>query len=175
MAPSSIRIHALLFCWAQLLDVAGAFSAISPLHSPEDVVRRQLDAFQKSNVEEAFQYGSEENQVMCGPTWEEFNDMLLSEPAFAPIIGHKKSSILMTVSTEDWGMCCLVRMVPSSKLGQRSCLEYWWELTKRQKGDENEGCWMIDSILPDFEDLSLVSFEEDDDDVYYDTLDMYEE
>jgi len=96
--------------------------------------------------------------------------------------------------------CVYVRIVPTSskssndhRLHKRSCLEYWFELSKETTtttttkddetegwvGDcqkltthlededdnneiEDEGCWMIDSILPDFEDLSLVSFEVDD-------------
>jgi len=201
------------FCSAiQLLDVlkVQAFSAvaphynsdaITPFHSPEDVVRRQLDAFQKSDMETAFQCGSQEHQVVCGPTSQDFKELLMSEPAFATLIGHTKSTVLMTTNCADGGRvdgkCVYVRIVPSSKLSKhslakRSCLEYWFELSKETTttttttkddetegwvGDcqklthlgkednnetEDEGCWMIDSILPDFEDLSLVSFEVDD-------------
>jgi len=190
-----IIITGCIYCCC-LLDVlqVQAFSAIAPLynsdaitpfHSPEDVVRKQLDAFTRSDLKAAFQCGSQEHQLECGPTSQEFKDLLLSEPAFSTLIGHTKSTVLMTTDSEDGeGKCCYVRIVPSKwkaissssdthhhhQLHKRSCLEYWFELSKttttpttQQDGEDNEeGCWRIDSILPDFEDLSLVSFEEED-------------
>jgi len=151
--------------------------AITPFHSPEDVVRKQLDAFTRSDLKAAFQCGSQEHQLECGPTSQEFKDLLLSEPAFSTLIGHTKSTVLMTTDSEDGeGKCCYVRIVPSKwkaissssdthhhhQLHKRSCLEYWFELSKTTTNDD--GCWRIDSILPDFEDLSLVSFQEEEDD-----------
>jgi len=182
-----IIITGCIYCCC-LLDVlqVQAFSAIAPLynsdaitpfHSPEDVVRKQLDAFTRSDLKAAFQCGSQEHQLECGPTSQEFKDLLLSEPAFSTLIGHTKSTVLMTTDSEDGeGKCCYVRIVPSKwkaissssdthhhhQLHKRSCLEYWFELSKTTTDDE--GCWRIDSILPDFEDLSLVSFQEEDDD-----------
>jgi len=218
-----IIITGCIYCCC-LLDVlqVQAFSAIAPLynsdaitpfHSPEDVVRKQLDAFTRSDLKAAFQCGSQEHQLECGPTSQEFKDLLLSEPAFSTLIGHTKSTVLMTTDSEDGeGKCCYVRIVPSKwkaissssdthhhhQLHKRSCLEYWFELSKtpppttqtttqsqqnnneeedstwthiaanlliEEEGHEaEEGCWKIDSILPDFEDLSLVSFEADDHD-----------
>lgn len=157
-----------------LVRVTDAFSAISPLTLPEDVVQRQLDAFQKSDVKAAFEFTSPENKIICGPTWENLNEILSSEPAFAPIIGHERATVLMTVADDEWGMCCLVRLVPSpSSPMKQACLEYWWELSKRQEGDAMEGCWMIDAIMPNFEDLSIsMVFEEDDD--FYDVIDLYD-
>jgi len=187
---------------------------ITPFHSPEDVVRKQLDAFQRSDIKAAFACGSTEHQDVCGPTSQEFKELLLSEPAFSTLIGHTKSTVLMTTDCADGeGKCCYVRIIPSKwkaissssnthhhhQLHKRSCLEYWFELSKttttpttqtttqsqqnneeeedstwthiaanlliEEEGHETEeGCWKIDSILPDFEDLSLVSFEADDHD-----------
>lgn len=198
----SVRIIIIVGCvYFFLLDVlkVQAFSAVAPLysdaitpfHSPEDVVRKQLDAFTRSDIKTAFECGSQEHQLECGPTSHDFKDLLLSEPAFSTLIGHTKSTVLMITDSEDGeGKCCYVRIVPSKwkaissssdthhqhQLHKRSCLEYWFELSKtttptQQDGEEEdaennneEGCWRIDSILPDFEDLSLVSFEEEDDD-----------
>jgi len=185
----SVRLIIITGCiYCCLLDVlqVQAFSAIAPLynsdaitpfHSPEDVVRKQLDAFTRSDLKAAFQCGSQEHQLECGPTSQEFKDLLLSEPAFSTLIGHTKSTVLMTTDSEDGeGKCCYVRIVPSKwkaissssdthhhhQLHKRSCLEYWFELSKTTTNDD--GCWRIDSILPDFEDLSLVSFQEEEDD-----------
>eukprot|EP00751_Fragilariopsis_kerguelensis_P019653 CAMPEP_0170885982 /NCGR_PEP_ID=MMETSP0734-20130129/36335_1 /TAXON_ID=186038 /ORGANISM="Fragilariopsis kerguelensis, Strain L26-C5" /LENGTH=285 /DNA_ID=CAMNT_0011271761 /DNA_START=116 /DNA_END=974 /DNA_ORIENTATION=+ len=211
------------FCLLDVLNLrkVHSFSAIAPIHedritpfhSPEDVVRKQLDAFQRSDIKAAFACGSTEHQDVCGPTSNEFKELLLSEPAFSTLIGHTKSTVLMTTDCADGeGKCCYVRIIPSKwkaissssnthhhhQLHKRSCLEYWFELSKtpppttqtttqsqqnneeeedstwthiaanlltEEEGHETEeGCWMIDSILPDFEDLSLVSFEADDHD-----------
>lgn len=142
---------------------------------PEDVVRKQLDAFKESDIKTAFEYASPENQIVTGPL-KEFEFMLRSEQAFRPIIAHYKADILMTVCHEDWGMCCLVRLVPKIRQS-KPCLEYWWELTKQQDGAK-AGCWMIDSVLPDFEDMSLSAddmFEDEDDDIFYDAMDLFDE
>jgi len=226
-SPTTGMIHAFFvvacFCLLDVLNLrkVHSFSAIAPIHedritpfhSPEDVVRKQLDAFQRSDIKAAFACGSTEHQDVCGPTSNEFKELLLSEPAFSTLIGHTKSTVLMTTDCADGeGKCCYVRIIPSKwkaissssnthhhhQLHKRSCLEYWFELSKtpppttqtttqsqqnneeeedstwthiaanlltEEEGHETEeGCWMIDSILPDFEDLSLVSFEADDHD-----------
>ena len=53
----------------------------------------------------------------------------------------------------------LVRSVPSkkekSRITQQPCLQYWWELSKQYQDGPFDGCWMIDSILPDFEDMEF--------------------
>jgi hypothetical protein len=150
---------------------------------PEEIVRNQLDAFQNRDIETAFHYASPENQVLTGPSWQEFEQLMESQANYSPILGHVESTVLMTVANDDWGICCLVRIIPNSnnsnknknEAGQRQhqqqskCLEYWWELTKRQEGDAMEGCWMIDSVQPDFEDmeLDLNDIIDDEDDLFY--------
>jgi hypothetical protein len=149
------------------LPYSTAFSILTSLPA-EDIVRQQLNAFQENDIETAFSYASPANKVLTGPSWQEFGDLIQSEAAFTPILGHIKSAVLMTVHHDDWGICCLVRIIP--KTDPRTCLEYWWELTKQGMGEEMAGCWMIDSVLPDFEDMSI-----DLDDVYYDTIDDFDD
>merc|ERR1712238_294908 len=95
------------FCLLNVLNLrkVHAFSAVAPLysdasitpfHSPEDVVRKKLDAFQRSDIKAAFACGSQEHQDVCGPSAQEFKELLLSEPAFSTLIGHTKSTVLMT-------------------------------------------------------------------------------
>jgi hypothetical protein len=85
----------------------------------------------------------------------------------------------MTIHDKEESLvCCLVRVVLSQK-GKRSsvmqktqppCLHYWWEMSKQVQDGPLDGCWMIDSILPDFEDMEFdpldleVQVEEEDDD-----------
>jgi hypothetical protein len=136
------------------LRLTAAFSIKAPLSLlPEDVVRQQLNAFQSKDIKTAFSYASPENRAATGPSWQEFDEMIMSQDDFSPILGHFESTVLMIVSPEEWESGCLVRIVP--KEDSKKCFEYWWELTKREEGDEMEGCWMVDSVLPNFESMSL--------------------
>jgi len=72
-------------------------------------------------------------------------------------------------------ICLLVCIIPgrTSRKPKRTPMWYWWELSK-QEGivgwEEHAGEWMVDGIMPDFEDLdadSEIIFaggDEDDDD-----------
>ena len=74
----------------------------------------QLDALQKMNFPEAFAYNSPINQEVTGP-WQSYATSL-SEPPFRSLLGHSKSSVLMTVSHESTEyVCCLVKVVPGGE------------------------------------------------------------
>jgi hypothetical protein len=145
---------------------------LSPNTLPEHVVQAHLQALKRSDFKTAFQLSSPELIDEC--PWPSFVGMI-SEPPFKPIVGHSKADVLMTIQhKEDSVICCLVRIVPSkkgkekSRIIQQPCLQYWWELSKQYQDGPFDGCWMIDSILPDFEDMEFdvqdLVVEEDDDD-----------
>jgi hypothetical protein len=155
---------------------------LSPNTLPEDVVQMQLQAFKQSDIYSAFHlYASPACKEETG-TWQQF-EILLSSPPFDAIVGHHQADVLLTVSDGDQAdcVCCLVRIVPGrgnkKKSSTTGLLYYWWELSKQQYDDDdddddddensaNNGCYMIDSVIPDFEDTEVDArdFEDDDDD-----------
>lgn len=149
---------------------------LSPRTLPEHVVQAHLQALKQSDLQSAFELCSFALIEEC--PWASFVDMI-SKPPFDPIVGHVKADVLMTVHDKEESLiCCLVRVVSSEKKGKRTsliqtqppCLHYWWEMSKQVQEGPLDGCWMIDSILPDFEDMEFdpqdleVPEEEEDDD-----------
>eukprot|EP00543_Licmophora_paradoxa_P010738 CAMPEP_0202469150 /NCGR_PEP_ID=MMETSP1360-20130828/77621_1 /ASSEMBLY_ACC=CAM_ASM_000848 /TAXON_ID=515479 /ORGANISM="Licmophora paradoxa, Strain CCMP2313" /LENGTH=150 /DNA_ID=CAMNT_0049094387 /DNA_START=75 /DNA_END=527 /DNA_ORIENTATION=- len=142
-------------------------------YSPEGVVTAQLKAFQQLDLSTAFHCGSLSNQEITGPSWREFSELISTRSTFKPLLQHRQAHILMTVSHDDWGICCLVRVISKNK----QCREYWWELTKETPNAQ----WMVDSILPTFQDFHDLDVDyiitddhdDDDDDDHDDHHDMY--
>jgi hypothetical protein len=143
---------------------AQAFSAIK-MNTPESVVTAHVLALQQKDYQEAFRYNSLENQAITGPTWQEFGELLEETPSFVYLLGHTKADLLMTVTHDDWGMSCLVRVEPSRQ-HNNICREYWFEASIQD--DES---WRIDGVLPDFQDMGddveFVLEEEEDGDGDY--------
>jgi hypothetical protein len=117
------------------------------MNNPESVITAHVRALQQKDYQEAFSYNSLENQEITGPTWQEFGELLEETPSFVYLLGHKKADLLMTVTNDDWGMSCLVRVVASPK-HSNVCRDYWFE-----SSIQDDKTWRIDGVLPDFQDL----------------------
>jgi hypothetical protein len=155
---------------------------LSPRTLPEHVVQAHLLAIQQSDFKSAFELCSPGLIEEC--PWSSFTDMI-SEPPFRPIVGHVKADVLMTIHDkgQESLLCFLVRVVPSKKVQRESifktqqpCLHYWWEISIQYHDGPLDGCWMIDSILPDFEDMEFDPLDlemQEDDDGDDDFTDMY--
>jgi hypothetical protein len=146
------------------------FSMITPNTLPEQVVQQQLKALQTSDMETAFHLMSPTNQQLTGP-WKQFASLMSDEP-FGPIVGHRRADVLMTVNDEEnFLVSCFVRVWPQVEKGDESMQmskEYWWELSIQDKeAGPSEDCWMVDTIMPNFETAELFMDEwlEDDDEL----------
>lgn len=125
------------------------------LLTPEELVQKQLQYFQTGDVASGFRLNSLENQAVTGP-WENFND-LLNDPPFDVLLSHTKATVLMEIHQRDIEtVSCLVRVIPSTPTRQsQPALDFVWELSKELLDDESEKFnWVVDSIMPWFEDLS---------------------
>lgn len=147
------------------------FSLITPKTLPEQVVQRQLKALQTSDMKTAFLLMSPANRALTGP-WKQFAGLMAEEP-FDPIVGHRRGDVLMTVNDEENDqVSCFVRVWPEVEKGDdetmQLCKEYWWELSLQDKeAGPNEDCWMVDTIMPNFETAELFMDEwlQDDDEL----------
>jgi hypothetical protein len=168
---------------ARVTLVAG-FSLPTPPHdtaikTPEEVVQRQLNAFAKCNVAQAFEFNSPTNQDMVGP-WESFA-AALSEPAFRPILGHAESTVLMTISHDDGDyVCCLVKIVPGKgalpeslqKVIDQNRQDEGFQAVEDDDDDDNDDYILNSKKLPPcvlywWEVSKQFENEDDPDDYYY--------
>ena len=156
-------------------------SMITPNTLPEQVVQMHLKALQTSDMKAAFLLMSPDNRALTGP-WKQFASLLSEEP-FDPIVGHRRADVLMTVNNDELELVsCFVRVWPKVEKGDVEimgmCKEYWWELSIQDKeAGPNEDCWMVDTIMPNFEtaELFMDDFMQDDDELDGETfLDMDE-
>ena len=118
----------------------------------------------------------------------EFVEML-NIPPYDLILGHERADVLLEVlpdgatasreGTHDVA-CCLVCIRPNRKAKKRCPVWFWWELSKQdlEEGEEvgvvgkgGAGEWVVDCVMPDFDDLefeteslSIQEFDDDDDD-----------
>lgn len=139
--------------------------------SPERVVEEQLRALKESKMSRAFGCYSPESREVIGDD-ENFEELVTGAP-FDAIIDHKDAQVLLITQLESEVASCLVRIIPNKKLKKYNrvpCLHYWWELSKREDEDEedNEGSWMVDAFMPDFDDMEFEAVEviEDDSDFF---------
>jgi hypothetical protein len=167
----------LLIMILSLTSLANAL--LSPALRPEQVVQEQLKALQQSDHYSAYKLYSPDSKKAIG-RFQNF-ESLVSIPPFDSILGHSKADVLMTACHEEGFTCCLVRIVPSDKYSgtiKTPYLEYWWEVSKQYEEGPLEGCWMIDSVMPNFEDmnideqdledmLEIGDWDDDDDDILF--------
>jgi hypothetical protein len=178
---ASLRSPWLLITTLSLTSLANAL--LSPALLPEQVVQLQLQALQQSDLYSAYKLYSPDSKEAIGQ-FQNF-ESIVSIPPFDSILGHSKADILMTACHEEGFTGCLVRIVPSEKYLRTMnlpCLEYWWEVSKQYEEGPLEGCWMIDSVMPNFEDMNIDELDledmleigdwdddDDDDELFFDT------
>lgn len=118
-----------------------------PEHSPQDVVRFQLEAMQSNNtphpnagVEVAFRFASPGNKETTGPL-DRFVLMVHGE-AYAPLLNHLGAEFGQALIEPDAAM---IPVIITSRDGARIAYAFF---LSRQSGGEYEDCWMTDSVVP---------------------------
>ena len=124
----------------------------SPELSPVAVTEIQLGALQRGDVQTCFAHASPGNKAMTGP-WQRFEIMVRQTPAYAPLVGCTRFAVVGALPTGPSGYRCRVRVWPAGGSSapfavMTPVLDYDWVLSK-QHGDEVEGCWMVDGVVPD--------------------------
>jgi len=177
-----------------------AFSASSTpqqppfLHpaSPEEAVQNQLHYYQTNQIEKVYNCCSPGNQEATGGI-EEFKQQL-QIPPYDLICGFEYASVLLELrpdsgfdklsiqeeEEEDQILdvaLCLVCIRPNRKARRPFPVWYWWEMSLHRVDDTQK--WLVDCIMPDFDDLdfeskalSIDDFMDDDDEdeltIYWD-------
>ena len=135
------------------------FSMLTTNTLPEQVVHMHLKALQASDMKTAFLLMSPDNRALTGP-WKQFASLMSEEP-FDHIVGHRRSDVLMVVNNDELELVsCFVRVWPKVEKGDdermQICREYWWELSIQDKeAGPDEDCWMVDTIMPNFETADM--------------------
>ena len=118
-----------------------------PSLSPQDVVSIQIEALQNNDIpyedrgiEVTFNFASPANQRMTGPL-ERFKEMVRN-PVYGPMINHRDAKYENLVVEGEFAR---IDVVLISKEGEY--LGYRFILS-RQHGNEYEGSWMTDAVIP---------------------------
>mmetsp|Transcript_19873 Transcript_19873/g.32575 ORF Transcript_19873/g.32575 Transcript_19873/m.32575 type:complete len:215 (-) Transcript_19873:39-683(-) len=152
--------------------------------TPEEVVQNQLFHYQTSNLPSAFSYNSPENKEATG-TISDF-ETSLQTPPYNLLINHERADVLLEVIPDGMfheddterdnydSALCLVCIRPNREMNKKHPVWFWWELSRNIDDEDEEDVgeqWMVDCIIPDFEDLdfetdalSIEEFGEGDDD-----------
>ena len=124
-----------------------------PSLSPQDVVSIQIEALQNNDIpyedrgiEVTFNFASPANKRMTGPL-ERFKEMVRN-PVYGPMINHRNAKYENLVVEGEFAR---IDIVLNSKEGEY--LGYRFILS-RQHGNEYEGSWMTDAVIP-FDVVSL--------------------
>lgn len=153
--------------------------------TPEEAVQNQLHHYRTNELSRAFGCCSPSNREATG-SLSEF-ERLVREPPYDLILGHERADVLLEVVPGDVPVnderedprlvSCLVCVRPNGKARRRYPVWFWWEMSKVEEGSDegaseggDAGKWMVDCIMPDFEDLdfeteqlSIVNFMEEED------------
>eukprot|EP00579_Thalassiosira_antarctica_P009221 CAMPEP_0201877686 /NCGR_PEP_ID=MMETSP0902-20130614/9046_1 /ASSEMBLY_ACC=CAM_ASM_000551 /TAXON_ID=420261 /ORGANISM="Thalassiosira antarctica, Strain CCMP982" /LENGTH=274 /DNA_ID=CAMNT_0048405189 /DNA_START=105 /DNA_END=929 /DNA_ORIENTATION=+ len=160
-----------------------------PFHNPstpEEAIQNQLHYYQTSQLLQAYQCCSPQNQEDTG-SLSDFERLLKLSP-YDLLLNHERADVLMEVIPPDsWDgsgkvdnvACCLVCIRPGRMARRRYPVWFWWEMSKMEEEEydatttnENDDItnnasssstsdggggskWMVDCIMPDFEDLDF--------------------
>ena len=136
-----------------------------PQLSPTEVVERQLDSLKAGDLETCFRFASPSNKRATGP-WHRFEVMVRQTPAYAPLVGCARFSIVGAIAVGNDRYRCRVRVWPARGVSvpfgvkmpdmgvkfEAPVLDYDWMLSRQSDSamDYNvAGCWMVDGVLPD--------------------------
>lgn len=124
-----------------------------PSLSPQDVVSIQMEAlrnndtpYENRGIEVTFNFASPANKRMTGPL-ERFATMVRN-PIYAPMINHQTARYgKLMIEGEIAGIDVILISEDGAYVGYRFTLS-------RQHGNQYEGSWMTDAVVP-FEVMSL--------------------
>ncbi|KAL7534208.1 hypothetical protein ACHAWF_004754 [Thalassiosira exigua] len=145
----------------------------------EDVVLDQLRRYQNRDLSGAYDLCSPGNRDATGPL-SEFERMV-NEPPYDLIVGNDRADLLLEVTPEGivgGGMedgkregdalgyslsgspildaaIFLVRIRPHPKARRIYPVWFWWEVSKQRAEDAESERWMVDCVVPDFDDLDF--------------------
>jgi len=162
--------------------------------SPEEAVQNQLHYYQTNQLKEVYNCCSPGNQEATGGI-DEFKRQL-QIPPYDLICQHDYSAVLLELrpdsgfdklsiqeeEEEDQILdvaLCLVCIRPNRKARRPFPVWYWWEMSLHRDTDSKKEQWLVDCIMPDFDDLdfeskalSIDDFMDDDDEdeltIYWD-------
>ena len=119
-----------------------------PIHSPEDVIRFQLEAlaqndtpYKNAGIELVFRFASPSNKRSTGP-FERFV-RIVNHPVYQPLINHQLAHYGEIWRNDDGDKAAQLVMLTSPD-GER--VGYLFTLSK-QVGESYEDCWMIDNVI----------------------------
>mmetsp|Transcript_20171 Transcript_20171/g.29942 ORF Transcript_20171/g.29942 Transcript_20171/m.29942 type:complete len:143 (-) Transcript_20171:220-648(-) len=115
---------------------------LSPSTLPEDVVKYQLEALQKDDMNAVYLVASPANKERTGDA-AKFGSMVRSGP-YRHLVQHAKSDIMMESKLTPASQQYLVRVITPDT---RRVVEYWWSLS-RCSGGEFDGVYMVDAVIP---------------------------
>jgi hypothetical protein len=110
-----------------------------PRYTPQDVVRIQLEALQRGDIETTFRFASPANREQTGPI-ERFSQMINSPP-YSPMIG---SMSIEYAPLEEGKSGALQRVTLIGKGGEE--IVYVFYLSK-QTVSPYVNCWMTDAVF----------------------------
>ncbi len=124
-----------------------------PSLSPQDVVSIQIEAlgnndtpYENRGIEVTFNFASPANKRMTGPL-ERFK-VMVRNPTYGPMIDHRSAKYEnLVVEGESARIDVILISKENEYLGYRFFLS-------RQQGNEYEGSWMTDAVIP-FDIVSL--------------------
>jgi len=143
-----------------------------PFQSPssaEEAFQNQLFYYQTNDIQKAYECCSPGNQEATG-SLDEFEQLHHVAP-YDLILQHERADVLLEV-TPDGGVlsnsfktdddeildvtCILVCIRPNRKARRRYPVWFFWEMSLVQtSSSEDDPKWMVDCIMPDFEDLDF--------------------
>jgi hypothetical protein len=123
------------------INAAGEPEAFGPdpRYSPEQVVKIQLEALQKNDIETTFRFASPANKAQTGPL-ERFT-MMINSPLYSPMIGSVAIEYL-TMDVESGRV--RQRVLLTAETGDR--IVYVFYLSKQEENPFRE-CWMTDAVF----------------------------
>ncbi len=118
-----------------------------PSLSPQDVVSIQIEAlrnndipYENRGIEVTFNFASPANKRLTGPL-ERFAEMVRN-PIYGPMINHRTAKYeALVIEGETARIDVILNSNDGDYLGYRFILS-------RQHGNEYEGSWMTDAVIP---------------------------
>jgi hypothetical protein len=109
-----------------------------PRYGPDEIVRMQLEALQRNDIEVTFRFASPANRTQTGPL-ERFTQMIES-PAYKPMLGSLTINYYRLEMSQNYAR---QRVQLISKGGEE--VVYVFYLSK-QTDAPYENCWMTDMV-----------------------------
>jgi hypothetical protein len=122
---------------AAAVDTSGQLEP-DPRYTPDQVVKIQLEALQRNDIETTFKFASPANRAQTGPL-ERFTQMI-NGPLYRPMIGSRTIEYF-TIEIDEHIAVQRVRLI--AETGEE--IVYIFYLSK-QEASPFEDCWMTEAV-----------------------------